>query len=133
MNVNDMTRVANNYTDENFSPNLVLSFINDAISRINTSLKCSLPLITSVTDDYEALDTNWIYSILIPYACYGIKMNDGSLHEADRFLAIFNENFETLKMNKFDAIKEEYRNPDFSGIYKRDLSRGINQGWFRRR
>jgi hypothetical protein len=132
MNLTDITNTANAFTDENFQPTVVLHFVNKAISEINTELKCRLPIFSDVTTNYTALATKWIMSLLVPYACYSIKMNDGSLNEADRYLVTFNDNFIKLISDKENAISKDYREDedDFNGIYQRDLSTGINAGLF---
>lgn len=133
MNLQDITKAANIYTDESYTDTQVMFFVNEAISKINIELGCSLPLFKDSTTDYTALSESWITSLFIPYAAYSIKLSDGSLNEANMFLQSFNDHFLNLIENKYSAIKEEYRQKNFDGVYKRDLSRGINQGWFRRR
>ena len=130
MTLSDITNAANAYTDENFEPTTILYFANEAISKINSELKCNLPIFEDSTTAYTALETKWIISLLIPYVCYSIKMNDSSLNEADRYLVIFNDNFLRLIANKEIAISEAYREEDFDEIYQRDLSTGINTGMF---
>lgn len=130
MTLVNITNAANAYTDENFEPTTVLFFVNEAISKINSELKCNLPLVEEILGDYTALSEKWITSLFIPYACYSIKMNDGSLNEADRYLSSFNDNFIRLIENKETAINESYREEDFDGIYRRDLSKGIDRSLF---
>lgn len=130
MTLTEITNAANAYTDENFEPTTVLYFVNEVISKINSELKCNLPIFENVTEDYTALENKWIISLFIPYACYSIKMNDSSLNEADRYLGIFNSNLLRLIDNKDVAILEIYREEDFDEIYQRDLSLGINKGMF---
>lgn len=133
MNLTDITQAANAFTDENYSSTLVMHYVNTAIGIINSRLKAKLPFITSTIDDYDALSDSWIMSLLVSYAAYGIKMNDGSLNEAENYLMAFESAMKDLEESKLTAISEEYREPGFDGVYKADLSRGINVGWFRGR
>ena len=133
MNLIDITQAANAFADENYDSSLVRHYVNTAISIINNRLKSKLPFITSEIDDYDALDDSWIMSLLVTYAAYGIKMNDGSLNEAQNYLMAFESAMRDLEESKLTAISEEYREPGFEGVYKADLSRGINIGWFGRR
>lgn len=130
MNLTDITQAANAFTDENYSSTLVMHYVNTAIGIINSRLKAKLPFITSTIDDYDALSDSWIMSLLVSYAAYGIKMNDGSLNEAENYLMAFESAMKDLEESKLTAISEEYREPGFDGVYKADLSRGINVGWF---
>jgi hypothetical protein len=132
MTLTKITDAANAYTDENFEALKVMYFVNEAISKINSELKCELPIFEDVETDYTALATKWIISLFVPYACYSIKMNDGSLNEADRYLVTFNENLLKLIDNKDVAIDEDYREDDFDEIYQRDLSNGIDFSLFGR-
>src|SRR5690606_28905866 len=133
MNLIDITQAANAFADENYDSSLIRHYVNTAISIINNRLKSKLPFITSEIDDYDALDDSWIMSLLVTYAAYGIKMNDGSLNEAQNYLMAFESAMRDLEESKLTAISEEYREPGFNGVYKADLSRGINVGWFGRR
>ena len=133
MNLIDITQAANAFADEDYDSSLIRHYVNTAIGIINSRLKAKLPFITSGVDDYDALDDSWIMSLLVPYAAYGIKMNDGSLNEAENYLMAFESAMRDLEESKLTAISEEYREPGFDGVYKADLSRGINIGWFGRR
>lgn len=135
MNLTQITNAVNAYTDENFSTNMVRYFVNEALSKINSELKTNLPLFeenTQPTISYVALSDSWINNLLVPYACYSVKMNDGSLSEAMIYDSKFNQNFEMLRENKYTAIGENYRTGEFDGIYKTDPTKGVNIGWFRR-
>lgn len=128
MNLTDITNAANAFTDETATPALTLSFANEAIAKINVQLKTKLPSITS-SDTYTALDEKWVRAVIIPYVSYSIKLNDGSLNEADRFLMAWQEGTNSLRRDRFDAIDELYREPAFYNAYK------IKQysGWYGRK
>lgn len=134
MTINEITVAANNFTDEQASPTVVRYYVNECIGKINIELRSTLPLFTSVTDPtYSAISESWQITLFVPYVCYSIKMNDGSLNEADRYKVVFNENLAKLIEEKNRAIDSAYRGTDFTAIYRTDPTMGINTGWFRRR
>jgi hypothetical protein len=132
MTLVDITKLANEATDENYSSELVKGFINQAIARINATLDAKLPFFSVSTDPYLGLSDNWIMLLLIPYAAFSIKTNDGSLNEASLFRQEYEVNFRLLEENRFKAIPEVYRNSNFGGIYQMDTSIGMNVGWFKK-
>lgn len=113
MTVNEITAVANNYTDENFNSSVTLDYVNSGLSQINLYLKSKLPLTEDVTAEYEALDDTWLMSVVVPYVCWSIKMNDGSLNEANMFFAQYSRALDELKRNKKNAIAKEYQGDGF--------------------
>lgn len=130
MTMTEIAKIANELTDEDYATALILNFVNQAIARINTTLSAKLPLFTTSNTPYTAISQNWILMLFIPYAAYSIKINDGSLNEADRFKQEFESNFLLLEENKFKAIPEAFRDEYFGGIYQMDTSKGMNVGWF---
>lgn len=127
MTLSDMVTVANNYTDENFKSTLCLSFVNEAIGTVNAEFDCSLPFITDTEADYTALSETWIRQILIPYICYSIKMNDGSVSEASVFQNSYDRGMERLKNNKFTAIPDAYQSSNFARVFQIDYVTGLSQ------
>jgi hypothetical protein len=119
MNLAQITQAANVYTDENFNVNISQVYANEAIARINIELKTKLPsFLEATSDDYTALPEKWIRTVIVPYVSYSIKMNDGSLNEADRFLQQFNQGLFSLKNNKHIVITENYQDTGFKNGYK---------------
>lgn len=125
MTLTDMTNSANAYTDENTSATTCLFFVNEAIGTINSELDCSLPFITNVNTDYIGLTETWVRQVLIPYICYSIKMNDGSITEANMFLQSYEKGLKRILDNKFSAIPVTYQNTNFSKVYQIDYVTGI--------
>lgn len=125
-----MTTAANAYCDENYTTLLTMNYVNEAIAQINSELDCTLPFIESDSAEYVALSETWIRSLFIPYICWSIKMNDGSLNEADRYLVSYNRNFEKLKLLKDNVISETYQGENFSGVYKIDYSQVSKDGLY---
>jgi hypothetical protein len=132
MTLNDIAIQANSLADENYSTTIIKGYVNSSIARINATLNARLPMFTDVNTDYTALSDDWITLLFIPYAAYGIKTNDGSLNEADRFRNEFEINFRLLEENRFKAIPEAYRDTHFGGIYQIDTTVGLNVGWFKK-
>jgi hypothetical protein len=134
MTVTQITNASNIFTDEQISPQLAIYFRNECLSKINIELRSTLPLIEYVhSASYTALSESWQNVLFVPYVCYSIKMNDGSLNEADRYLSKFNENLVKLIQDKNHAIDSAYRDTDFTAIYRTDPTMGINTGWFTRK
>jgi len=134
MTINEITAISNSFTDEQASTSVVRYYVNECISKVNIEAKAKLPLFSSINDPtYTALSESWQNVLFVPYVCYSIKMNDGSLNEADRYITKFNENLAKLLQEKNSAIGESYREEDFTAIYRTDPTMGINVGWFTRR
>lgn len=119
MNLTQLTSVANNYTDENFTTNITSSYANLAISKINVKLKSTLPMFsTDASTDYTALDDTWLMSVVVPFICWSIKMNDGSINEAREYQYQFEVGINDLNKNKKTAISEDYQGTGFKSVYK---------------
>jgi hypothetical protein len=125
-----MTTAANAYCDETYNTLLTMNYANEAISQINSELDCSLPFIESDIVEYVALSETWIRAILIPYICWSIKMNDGSLNEADRYQVKYIDGFNKLKLLKDTVIATEYQGENFSGVYEIDFSHVSKDGLY---
>lgn len=130
MTLQQITDAANAFTDENFRATVVMNYVNEAIAIINAEVNSTLPYFSGIGTDYVALSEDWIRTLLIPYASYGIKQNDGSLNEASTFLSAFRTAFQRLLQNKMIAITEAYRGDNFGGIYLMETRNAINIGWF---
>jgi hypothetical protein len=116
MTLTDITRIANNYTDEVFAASVCLDFANEAISKINIALGAKLGLVNA-TADYTDLDDEWIRTVIIPYVCYSIKLSDGSINESQvNFLQRYEQGVRELRKNKKVAIAEAFRKDNFGGI-----------------
>lgn len=126
MTTTEMVTAANAYTDESFKATLCLSFVNEAIGTINAELDCTLPFISNVDTDYVALSETWIRQVLIPYICYSIKMNDGSISEASIFQRSYEQGMKRLSDNKFSAIPTTYQSSNFSKVFQIDYVGGLS-------
>jgi len=123
MTITEVTRIANNYTDEVFTTSVCLDFANEAIAKINVALGATLPDMTS-DGDYTALASQWIRTVIIPYVCYSIKLSDGSINESQvNFLQRYEQGVRELRKNKKQAIGAQdadgnyiYRGDNFGGI-----------------
>lgn len=117
MTLNELTVAANNYTDENFDSETTLQFANAAISKINLYLKSTLPFFSDQSANYDALSDEWQFSIIVPYICWAIKMNDSSIEEAREFLFQYQEGLDVLRKNKRSAVPEVYQGAGFRSVY----------------
>lgn len=117
MTLTEIASISNNYTDEILSTNVIKSFVNGAISKINITLKSTLPLIDDVLT-YTAISDDWQNTVIVPYVCWSIKMNDSSTNEANMFLYQYESGLRELKKNKQTAIAEDYQGDSFKTVYK---------------
>jgi hypothetical protein len=116
MTITEITRIANNYTDEVFTNLVCLDFANEAISNINIALGATLPNMT-ISGDYTALAEQWIRTVIVPYVSYSIKLNDGSVNESQvNFLQRYERGMKELRKNKRTAIDDAYKSSNFGGV-----------------
>jgi hypothetical protein len=130
MTINQITLLANEMTDENYEPSMIMGFVNTVIARTNVTIDANLPVFTDVSTNYTAISDNWQRLLFVSYASYAIKANDGSLNEADRFRNEFETSFRLLEENKFKAIADVYKGDNFGNMYYMNAQNGINVGWF---
>ena len=120
------------YTDEVLTNALALGFANKMIAEINTKFRTKLPFITNVDTDYTQLDSNWFLIFMLGALNYGIKLNDGSLSEAQTYkndIAKAMYDFEGIDMET--AIADPLLRPaQGSSIYIMDTSNAIDVGWW---
>lgn len=139
-NITDSSAI---FTDEKFTDKDLMSIANKGISRINTECKTLFPYYTDTNVEYSAIPANWQMDLLSPYISYGIKMNDSSLSEADRYLDEFYKSLNNFKDN-LGSLVDKYKDGDtingissdfidevgFGGVYGIDTSGAINVGFF---
>lgn len=116
MTLAEISQLANDYTDENFSTGMLRGFANTAISKINVTVGAKLPLYDAV-ESYTALSSDWQNAVVVPYMCWSIKMNDSSLNEAGVYLNQYRQGIEELKRNKKTAIDEVFHGDGFQTIH----------------
>lgn len=114
MTASEITNIANNYTDENFNATVTIEFINSGIGLINMTLNSMLPEFLDVEENYTALTDAWCKSFLVPYVAWSIKMNDGSLNEANVYYRQYLTALDMLKKNKMKIVPEEFWGVGFS-------------------
>jgi hypothetical protein len=123
MNITEITRIANNYTDEVFTTSVCLDFANEAIAKINVALGVSLPYM-NLTDSYTLLNQQWIRTVIVPYVSYSIKLNDGSINESQvNFLQRYEQGVKELKKARSSIFPNDpthplyqYRASNFGGV-----------------
>lgn len=118
------------FTDEVQTESFALSFANNAIAEINTEAGLKLPFIKTLDEVYTALPESWFVRLMVPYLNYGIKMNDTSVGEADRY----NQQFQ-IALIKFrdiarNLVAVEFVNVDEQKVFKIDTTNSIDLGWF---
>lgn len=89
--------------DEDFEFTEVLSFINDAIAKINVECGANFPLIDIEfdlpIDEYPALSDTWQRMLFVPYAAGRIKENDASQFEYMDWYGQFDANLVKFQAN----------------------------------
>jgi hypothetical protein len=129
MTITDITRIANNYTDEVFTASVCLDFANEAIAKINAALGAKLPYY-SPTADYSSdiLGEEWQRTVIVPYVSYSIKLNDGSINESQiNFLQRYEEGLKELRKNKKTAISAAKNEQTGEYLYRKDNFGGVAQ------
>ena len=79
MTLSDIVNNSQFFTDETVAQINSVSVANKALSIINTECKTLFPFMENLTDVYNYMPKNWLFSLLSPYISYAIKMNDSSL------------------------------------------------------
>lgn len=145
MTLNDVIANSEFFTDENHDTVNYLSLGNKAIAIINTECKTLFPRLTSDSQAYLYMPSDWFFALLSPYLSYGVKMNDSSLTEANMYLEEFYRALNNFKDNlgslvasydEDDTTGESGISPDlikddgFGGAYTIDTSNAINIGFF---
>lgn len=97
MTVQELMILSNRHTDEEQQQADGLNFFNAGVALINSRLKTRLPRVESIQDNYEALSDTWVVSIIGNYLSWAMKMQDGSLSEADRYRVLFEQGIEDLR------------------------------------
>jgi len=136
---------ADNFTDEEAEQSWALSYANDCISTINAEVGLLLPFVvrTDYNKPYTALDSTWFVNLLNMWLSWGIKMNDGSLSEADRYYQEFLRRLDRFKKVAIGSgddgsggvVDVAYINQDL--LSKKWAQRNVNKfsakgtfGWF---
>lgn len=142
MRIDEIRTASDSFTDEVCTDTWCRTFINEAIAAINMNLGISLPLLGGSELEYktEYLPNTWQQALFVNYVNYGVKMNDTSLNEADRYLQKFNDYLQLLKSQITDVVADEFLKPDgkgnndgvvgVGGVYGLDTSSAIDWGWF---
>jgi hypothetical protein len=123
MTITEITRIANNYTDEVFTASVCLDFANEAIAKVNVALGTTLPFM-NLNNEYTALAEQWIRTVIIPYVSYSIKLSDGSINESQvNFLQRYEQGIKELKKSRSSVFPNDpkhplyiYRGPNFGGV-----------------
>ena len=131
MTLKEIMTWSDGYTDEVLTEAMALGFANRTIAVINTNFNLELPFITDVDVDYTALNDNWFVRFMIATLSYGIKMNDGSITEAQEYkndLEVAMYDFEAT--DKTVVVGEDYVGDGPYTVEQIDTSYAIDIGWF---
>lgn len=104
MNIGQLTKIANNLADEDFSSQQIEFFVNDCISKINIEAGANFPFM-SVNDsnDYEGFPEKWQRALFIPFVVGRMKAVDSSQFE-------YNDNYSEFSANLLQ-FKTKYKIP----------------------
>lgn len=115
MSFQEIAQTSDEFTDEMITDEQALRYGNEAIAIINSEVGINLPFAEKVNETYTALNGSWLLRLLSKYMSWGIKMNDGSVNEADRFLEQFYTALDSFRDKAVDLVDEEYVDEDFWG------------------
>ena len=79
----ELVEASDAWTDEFIIDEFIYNYANQCVAHINTEVGLNLPEFTDAKAEYSALPVKWTRRLLTPYLSWSIKMNDGSLTEAD--------------------------------------------------
>ena len=130
MTLNKLMGWSESFTDEIQTEDFALGYANKAIADINTEAGLVLPFIEDMDENYTALPESWFVRLLLPYLNYGIKMNDTSVAEADRYKQEFEISLIKFKDRAQSVVAEVFINQDEQRVFPIDTSNAIDIGWF---
>ena len=130
MTLNKLMGWSESFTDEIQTEDFALGYANKAIADINTEAGLVLPFIEDMDENYTALPESWFVRLLLPYLNYGIKMNDTSVAEADRYKQEFEISLIKFKDRAQSIVAEEFINENEKRMFTIDTSNAIDIGWF---
>jgi hypothetical protein len=130
MTLDDLKKRAESFTDETITDDFALSYSSEALDIINTEAGLLLPYFVDLEEVYVAMPDSWIGRLIVPYLCYGIKMNDTSLPEAYEYKNKFDIALMKFKDIARSLLEEEFVDSNFSDVYAIDSSKALDVGWF---
>lgn len=122
MYIEDLVEQINTLADEDYEPEIVINYINDAIANINAECDANFPFIdTTFYDEYTAIPDTWQRILFIPFALGRIKQMDSSQFEYQDAYSEFYTNLNRFR-NHY-VIPDEYKNTNTaSNRYQDDFS-----------
>lgn len=130
MTLDKLMSWSESFTDEIQTESFALGYANKAIADINTEAGLTLPFIEGMLVEYTALPESWFVRLLLPYLNYGIKMNDTSVAEADRYKQEFEIALFKFKDRAQSVVAEVFINKDEQRVFPIDTTNSIDLGWF---
>ena len=122
MNLGQLITHVNTLSDEDFEPNIVTEFLNDAIAKINAECDANFPFfnILDSGSDYAGFNETWQRLLLVPFAVGRSKQKESSQFE---YTDAYNQFFaDLLEFKSKYPIPEEYKNTNVSGVFDMDFS-----------
>lgn len=140
MNLANIIKASNAFTDETVSEDFALRYANEAIATLNTTFGLNLPFFTDGATDFTAISDSWQYRLICNWVSYGVKMNDSSLQEAMEYKQKFYEALtefggvylRTDSEGNYIDIDGQYIVDNSGSVYQMDTSNAIDMGWFGR-
>lgn len=125
MKASEIATHANNLTDESYSFNELMGFINDGLAEINIELNANFPFVT-VNDEEIAFPETWQRVTLVPYVGAKIKQKDSSQFEYMDLYGQFQKGLSTMKAKY--TVPDEYKSEDIQDSFAPDYT-GNPYGW----
>lgn len=122
MNLGQLITHVNTLSDEDFEPNIVVEFLNDAVAKVNAECDAEFPFFTITSSDveYPGFSETWQRLLLVPYAVGRSKQKESSQFE---YSDAYNQFYADLVEFKTRyPIPEQYKNQSASGVYDMDFS-----------
>jgi hypothetical protein len=107
MNVSEMVASTNLRTDEDFSVDQVVNFLNDGIAKVNAECNLKLPNVEIEKDEEYVIPEKWQRLLLVTWAAARIKQNDSSQFEYQDLYTQFRDNL--LQFKTYYNAPDEYK------------------------
>lgn len=139
MTIDSIRKHSDSFTDETLTVDNCVRFVNSAIAEINKECDLLLDLVPEFNQEYnyEIIPDTWQIALFVMYVNYAVKMNDGSLNEAEEYKINFYDNLNKFKdvvqndnADGTPFLDDKYKGPGFGGIIQIDTTEAIDNNWF---
>lgn len=112
--VNELVTTVNDLSDETTPTAKIVTWLNNAIAKINTEAVANFPFLSvDRLDETPAFPDKWQYNLLIPFATARIKQMDSSQFEYNDLFAEFDRNLKSFISTY--PIPEIYKDTETTG------------------